>query len=211
MNRRNYARELERIIQKRGSTAPRVLLHSCCGPCSSSVLEYLTQYFDVTLLWYNPNIYPDEEFERRYKAQLEMIEKMGLAGKVTVLAEPRRNKDYESMIKGLENEPEGGKRCAECFRLRLHEAAKFCKQYGYDYFTTTLTVSRHKDSVLINSIGEEIAAEYGVKWLPSDFKKRDGENRSVELSEKYGIYRQIYCGCRYSLAAREKGKPQPEN
>ncbi len=201
---RNYQKELDRIIQKRGKRMPRVLLHSCCGPCSSSVLEYLTQYFDVTLLWYNPNIYPKEEFDRRFKTQVQLIESMGLADKVSVLAEPWKSEDYYKRIKGLENEPEGGKRCAECFRLRLLETARLAKHYQYEYFCTTLTLSRHKDAVLINSLGEEIGRAVGVSWLPSDFKKRDGENRSIELSEQYGLYRQLYCGCEFSLHRREE-------
>lgn len=201
---RNYQKELDRIIQKRGQKTPRVLLHSCCGPCSSSVLEYITQYFDVTLLWYNPNLYPKEEFDRRFKTQVELIEKMGLADKVDILAESWKSEDYYRRIKGLEDEPEGGKRCVECFRLRLLETARLAKHYGYDYFCTTLTLSRHKDAVLINSIGEEIARATGVSWLPSDFKKRNGENRSIELSEQYGLYRQLYCGCEFSLRKREE-------
>ena len=207
---RNYQKELDRLIQKRGQKTPRVLLHSCCGPCSSSVLEYITQYFDVTLLWYNPNLYPKEEFDRRFKTQVELIEKMGLADKVDILAEPWKSEDYYRRIKGLENEPEGGKRCAECFRLRLLETARLAKHYGYDYFCTTLTLSRHKDAVLINSIGEEIARATGVSWLPSDFKKRNGENRSIELSEQYGLYRQLYCGCEFSLRKREETAKAPE-
>ena len=201
---RNYQKELDRIIQKRGQKTPRVLLHSCCGPCSSSVLEYITQYFDVTLLWYNPNLYPKEEFDRRFQTQVELIEKMGLADKVSILAEPWKSEDYYRRVKGLENEPEGGRRCAECFRLRLLETARLAKHYGYDYFCTTLTLSRHKDAVLINTIGEEIARATGVSWLPSDFKKRNGENRSIELSEQYGLYRQLYCGCEFSLRKREE-------
>ena len=207
---RNYQKELDRIIQKRGQKTPRVLLHSCCGPCSSSVLEYITQYFDVTLLWYNPNLYPKEEFDRRFKTQVELIEKMGLADKVDILAEPWKSEDYYRRIKGLEDEPEGGKRCVECFRLRLLETARLAKHYGYDYFCTTLTLSRHKDAVLINSIGEEIARATGVSWLPSDFKKRNGENRSIELSEQYGLYRQLYCGCEFSLRKREEAAKAPE-
>ena len=207
---RNYQRELDRIIQKRGQKTPRVLLHSCCGPCSSAVLEYITQYFDVTLLWYNPNLYPKEEFDRRFRTQVELIEKMGLADKVDILAEPWKSEDYYRRVKGLENEPEGGKRCAECFRLRLLETARLAKHYGYDYFCKTLTLSRHKDAVLINTIGEEIAKAVGVSWLPSDFKKRNGENRSIELSEQYGLYRQLYCGCEFSLRKREETAKAPE-
>ena len=208
MNRRNYQKELDRIIQKRGNSVPRVLLHSCCGPCSSSVLEYLTQYFDITLLWYNPNLYPPEEFDRRYEAQTEIIERMGLSDKVHILAESYRSEDYYAAVQGLENEPEGGKRCEECFRVRLLETAKLAKKYGYDYFCSTLTVSRHKNAVLINGIGEEIAGAVGAAWLPSDVKKRGGEDRSVELSQKHGIYRQLYCGCEFSLRRREQGKDQ---
>ena len=180
------------------------MLHSCCGPCSSSVLEYLTQYFDVTLLWYNPNIYPQQEFDRRFKTQVKLIEDMGLADKVSVLAEPRKSEDYYARIKGLENEPEGGKRCTECFRVRLLEAGRLAKHYGFDYFCSTLTLSRHKDAVRINTIGEEVGRMFGVSWLPSDFKKRDGENRSIELCEKYNVYRQLYCGCEFSLRHREE-------
>lgn len=201
---RNYQKELDRIIQKRGRNTPRVLLHSCCGPCSSAVLEYLTQYFDVTILWYNPNLYPKAEFERRFQTQVELIEKMGLADSVSILAEPWKSEDYYARVKGLEDEPEGGKRCTECFRLRLIETARLAKHYGYDYFCTTLTLSRHKDAVRINTLGEEIARAVGVAWLPSDFKKQGREMRSAELAEQYGLYRQLYCGCEYSLHRREE-------
>ena len=201
---RNYQKELDRIIQKRGENTPRVLLHACCGVCSSSVLEYLTQYFDVTLLWYNPNLYPQAEFERRFQALTEIIEKMGLADRVGILAEPWKHEDYDRRVKGLEQEPEGGARCTECFRLRLLETARLAKHYGYDYFCTTLTLSRHKDAVRINSLGEEIGRAFGVAWLPSDFKKQGREMRSTVLSEQYGSYRQLYCGCEFSLHKREE-------
>ena len=202
---RNYAKELDRIIEKSAKRRPRVLLHSCCGPCSSAVLEYLTKYFDVTILWYNPNLYPQAEFDRRFKAQVELIEAMGLTEEVSILAEPWKNEDYTRRVKGLEDEPEGGKRCTECFRLRLMECARLAKHYNYEYFCSTLTVSRHKDAVRINQLGEEIGKAFGVSWLPSDFKKHGGEMRSQELAEQYGIYRQLYCGCEYSLHRRESG------
>ena len=202
MNKRNYSRELDRVIQKRGSRMPRVLLHSCCGPCSSSVLEYLTQYFEVMLLWYNPNLYPESEFEKRFRAQTEIIEKMGLADRVTILAEPWKHEEYLRRAENLADEPEGGKRCEECFRLRLLECGRLAARYGCEYFCTTLTVSRHKDAELINRLGEEIGRAVGVPWLPSDFKKRGGEDRSQQLAEQYGIYRQKYCGCEFSLRAR---------
>lgn len=203
MNKRNYQRELDRLIQKQGDSRPRVLLHCCCGPCSSSVLEYLVEHFDLTLLWYNPNIYPQEEFDRRQLVWLQLIDDMGLAGTVGIMSLPRRAEDYYARIGGLENEPEGGKRCTECFRVRLLETAELAAQNGFDYFCTTLTLSRHKDAERINRLAEEIAAACGVKWLPSDFKKRDGENRSIELCEKYNVYRQLYCGCEFSLRRRE--------
>ena len=204
MNRRNYQRELDRIIEKNGETRPKVLLHVCCGPCSSAVLEYLTQYFDLTLLWYNPNIYPEAEFELRLETLKKLIADMGLADKVRLLTEAHRSDEYYARVKGLEDEPEGGRRCTECFRLRLEEAAKAAKAGGFDYFCTTLTLSRHKDAVRINTLAEEIAQREGVKWLPSDFKKRDGENRSIELCELYHVYRQLYCGCEYSFKKREE-------
>ena len=202
MSNRNYMRELDRIIEKRGGKRPRVLLHSCCGPCSSAVLEYLTRHFDVTLLWFNPNLYPREEFERRFETQTELIEKMGLTEEVAILAESWKHDDYLRRVKGLEDEPEGGKRCTECFRLRLFECARLAKQYGFDYFCTTLTVSRYKDAERINALGEEVGKAFGVAWLPSDFKKRNGESRSRQLAAEYGLYRQNYCGCEFSLRSR---------
>ena len=210
MNRRNYARELDRIIQKLNGTRPKLLLHACCGPCSTSVLEFLSEHFDITILWYNPNLYPENEFAKRLDTLKEVLEKMNLSGRVDVLALPWRHEEYVSAVAGLENEPEGGARCAECFRLRLEETARIAKEKGFDVFCTTLTVSRHKDAVRINAIGEAAAKEYGSVWLPSDFKKRNGENRSVELSEQLGIYRQLYCGCEFSLRARNEHTPEKE-
>ena len=202
MNRRNYQRELERLIAKNGEKRPKVLLHSCCGPCSSSVLEFLTQHFEVSILWYNPNVYPEAEFEKRLATQTEVLEKMGFADKVQLIPTAWSSEDYYSRVGGLEDQPEGGSRCGVCFRLRLEKCAQIAKEQGFDYFCTTLTVSRHKDAVLINAIGEDIAQSAGIPWLPSDFKKKDGENRSVELSEKLGIYRQLYCGCEFSYKHR---------
>jgi predicted adenine nucleotide alpha hydrolase (AANH) superfamily ATPase len=195
-------REMDRIIEKQGAARPRVLLHVCCGPCSSAVLEYLTQYFELTLLWYNPNIYPEAEFQKRYDTLLKLIRDMGLESRVGVLFEEHRSAEYYARARGLEDEPEGGKRCTECFRLRLEETARIAAAHGFDYFCTTLTLSRHKDAVRINALAEEIARTAGVKWLPSEFKKRDGENRSIKLCEKYNVYRQLYCGCEYSLKNR---------
>ncbi len=201
---RNYQKELDRIIQKQGQKRPRVLLHACCGVCSSAVLEYLTPFFDLTILWYNPNLYPQEEFDRRYRTLLELLEKMGLRERVAVLTEDWRPEDYRTAAAGLEAEPEGGARCTECFRLRLKETARIAAEQGFDYFCTTLTVSRHKDAVRINALGEELGREAGVAWLPSDFKKQGREMRSTELADFYGLYRQLYCGCEYSLHKREE-------
>jgi len=200
---RNYQKQLDRIIAERGRERPRVLLHSCCGPCSSAVLEYLTQFFDVTLLWYNPNLYPQEEFDRRYRTQLELLDKMGFSDTVKVMAEPWTPEDYRGQVAGLEDEPEGGARCTACFRLRLRETARMAARHGFDYFCTTLTLSRHKDAVRINALGEEAGKAFGVRWLPSDFKKQGREMRAAELADQYGLYRQLYCGCAYSLHKRE--------
>ena len=203
MSKTNYMHAFDEIVAKSAGKRPRLLLHSCCGPCSSSVLELLTKYFDVTLLWYNPNLHPQEEFDRRLATQIELIEKAVLTEEVPILAESRKHEDYLRRVEGLENEPEGGRRCTECFRLRLTECARLAKQYGFEYFCTTLTVSRHKDAERINALGEELGKAFGVAWLPSDFKKRGGELRSQRLSEQYGLYRQNYCGCEFSLRARE--------
>ena len=203
MNNRNYQKELDRLIEKLDVERPRLLLHACCGVCSAPVLEYLTQYFDVTLLWYNPNLYPQEEFDRRFRTLREMLVKMGFADKVSVLTEAWRHEDYDRAAAGLESEPEGGARCTACFRLRLTECARIAAQHGFAYYCTTLTLSRHKDEKRINRLGEEIGRAEGVRWLPSDFKKQGREMRSTELTEQLGLYRQLYCGCEYSLHVRE--------
>ena len=203
--RRNYQLELDDIIARQEGAKPSLLLHSCCGPCSSSVLEYLTQFFEVTLLWYNPNIWPQDEFDRRLDAQQKLIRAMGLEDRVRVMTLPRLSEAWYDAVRGLEREPEGGARCTECFRLRLREAARIAAENGFEYFCSTLTLSRHKDPVRINALGEMFGAEYGVKWLPSEFKKRGRELRSQQLCAAYGIYRQNYCGCEFS--ARPAGKP----
>lgn len=197
--RRNYQQELDEIIAEQAGTRPRLLLHSCCGPCSASVLEYLTQYFAVTLLWFNPNIWPQEEFDRRLEAQKKLLREMKLEETVRILAVPRESGAWYEATAGLEQEPEGGARCTACFRLRLRETARIAAEGGYDCFCSTLTLSRHKDPLRINALGEAFAEEYGVRWLPSEFKKRGRELRSRELCIQYGIYRQNYCGCEYSV------------
>ena len=203
--KRNYQKELDGLLAKLApGEKPRLLLHSCCGPCSSAVLEYLCPRFRVSLLWYNPNLYPETEFDRRLAAQKELLEKMGLRDEVELLVEPWRAVDFQQIARGQENEPEGGARCTECFRLRLSETAKLAAARGFDYFCTTLTLSRYKDAVRINALGERVAAETGARWLPSDFKKQGREMRSAALAEVFGLYRQRYCGCEFSLRSREQ-------
>ena len=192
--KRNYQLELDRITASL-SGRPRLLLHSCCGPCSSYVLEYLTRYFEVFLSYYNPNIQPREEYDLRLENQLCVL---GRIPGVTLVPCGYDGGAYDEAVRGLEDEPEGGARCTECFKLRLDFAAREAKRLGCDYFATTLTVSPHKDAQRINAIGEDLAGKYGVKWLPGDFKKRDGYTRSIELSREFGLYRQNYCGCLYS-------------
>lgn len=206
----NYQHELDQIIAAAQGERPSVLLHSCCGPCSSAVLEYLTQYFDVTLLWYNPNLYPEEEFRLRLDTQMQLIRAAGLEERVRVLALPWRSGEYYARVRGLEDEPEHGARCTECFRLRLEETARLAAQGGYDYFCTTLTLSRHKNAQLINALGQEIGRRFGAVWLPSDFKKQGRELRSTQLSKEYGLYRQNYCGCEFSLRASRSAPGQEE-
>ena len=205
MNRENFFRKFDKIVGQFGDAKPGILLHSCCGPCSSSVLELLSKYFDVTVLWYNPNLYPEAEYDKRLETQKQLIDAIAEDGvQAKLLVEPWRSEDYFSRIKGLENEPEEGKRCLECFKIRLEETARIASERGFEWFCTTLTVSSRKDAVAINAIGREAEAKYGVKWLPSEFKKREGSHRSIILSEKYGLYRQEYCGCVFSLVNREK-------
>lgn len=205
MNRENFFRKFDKIVGQFGDAKPEILLHSCCGPCSSSVLELLSKYFDVTVLWYNPNLYPEAEYDKRLETQKQLIDAIAEDGvQAKLLVEPWRSEDYFSRIKGLENEPEEGRRCLECFRIRLEETARIASERGFEWFCTTLTVSSRKDVVAINAIGREAEAKYGVKWLPSEFKKREGNHRSIILSEKYGLYRQEYCGCVFSLVNREK-------
>ena len=194
--KRNYQKELEAILQTLPPESGRkLMLHSCCGPCSSYVLEYLTQYFDVTLLFYNPNIKPETEYERRLYWQKKLIREMTFPRSVEIVEYGWQGEEFDKVAAGMENEPEGGARCLRCFRLRLERTAALAAERGFDWFGTTLTVSPHKNAEVLNSIGEQLGEKYAVRWLLSDFKKRDGYRRSVQLSEKYGLYRQDYCGC----------------
>ena len=174
---------------------PRLLLHACCGPCSSYVLEYLAPHFDLTVYYYNPNIRPKEEYDTRLYWLRRVIEALGLACSVPLIAEPWRGEVFDRAIPGLEREPEGGKRCAVCIPLRMAETARYAAANGFDFFCTTLSVSPHKDAELINRTGALLQGKYGVRWLPSDFKKRNGFLRTTQLCAQFGIYRQAYCGC----------------
>lgn len=215
---RNYQKELDKIIENIGAAgecAPTLFLHSCCAPCSSYVLEYLRKYFKITVFYYNPNITEDAEYCKRVAEQKRLIAAYNEKTTNAVNLDCRKGVeedgylieviegDYEpqrffEMAKGLEQCPEGGERCFACYKLRLEETAKRARAGRYDYFTSTLSISPLKNAVKLNEIGEKLAEEYGVAWLPSDFKKRDGYKRSIELSKEYDLYRQDYCGCVYS-------------
>ena len=177
---------------------PKLLLHSCCAPCSSYVIEYLTKYFDITIFYYNPNISPLEEYLKRKEEQIRLINSINHVNKLDIAYCDYDNELYESKIKGLEKEPERGKRCSVCFKLRLEKTAIEAKKKHYDFFGTTLTVSPYKNAELINKIGLELEKAFNISYLVSDFKKRDGYKKSIELSKKYNLYRQNYCGCKYS-------------
>ena len=200
MNKINYSKETEKIIEKskREQKLPSLLIHGCCAPCSSACLEYLNKYFNITLFYYNPNISPRAEFEKRLAEAERLVAEMPFENSVKILA---GNYDYSVFLnatKGYETAREGGERCFRCYRLRLEETAHVAKERGFDYFCTTLSISPLKNAQKINEIGFSVAEEYGVKWLPSDFKKKEGYKRSIELSKQYNLYRQNFCGCAFS-------------
>lgn len=183
---------------------PKLLLHVCCAPCSSYVLEYLNKYFDITVFYYNPNISSESEYNKRLNEELRFVKEYPFENEIKVINGEYDNKKYEEVISGLENEKEGGARCFKCYRLRLEESAKYAKDNNYDYFTTTLTISPYKNAKVLNEIGHELSTIYGVKYLFSDFKKKNGYKRSIELSSEYNLYRQDYCGCKYSVRNKIK-------
>ena len=207
---RNYAKELEYLIEKNQEQGrvPALLLHACCAPCSSAVLEYLSRFFAITLLYYNPNIAPYEEYEKRETELRRLVREMDVVHPVQLLPCSYDGQAYCQAVEGLEGEPEGGKRCTACFRLRLEYTARQAAKLHFDYFTTTLSISPLKNARLLNQLGEEMGEKYGVAHLPSDFKKKDGYKRSVELSKVYGLYRQDYCGCVFSKAQRQREKEE---
>ena len=207
---RNYAKELEYLIEKNQEQGrvPTLLLHACCAPCSSAVLEYLSRFFAITLLYYNPNIAHYEEYEKRETELRRLVREMDVVHPVQLLPCSYDGQVYCQAVEGLEGEPEGGKRCTACFRLRLEYTARQAAKLHFDYFTTTLSISPLKNARLLNQLGEEMGEKYGVAHLPSDFKKKDGYKRSVELSKVYGLYRQDYCGCVFSKAQRQREKEE---
>jgi len=221
---RNYQKELDQVLESlKGKQAPTLFLHSCCAPCSSYVLEYLRQYFRITVLYYNPNISEEAEYQKRVDEQKRLIKTYNEQAVEQVLVHGGKEKkgypigivegDYEPEVffkttKGMERCPEGGERCFACYELRLRKTAKLAAEGKFDYFTTTLTISPLKNAKKLNEIGERLEKEYGIKWLASDFKKRDGYKRSIELSKEYELYRQNYCGCVFSKREREpSGNP----
>ncbi len=222
-NKINYSKELEKKIenfQKEGRI-PSLFLHACCAPCSSYCLEYLRQYFDITVFYYNPNIMQEPEYRKRveeekrliaeYNRQVESGNFEGMksdigARKINILEGDYVVSDFLKAVKGLESCPEGGDRCTKCFELRLSESAKIAAENKFDFFTTTLTISPLKDAERLNRIGIAAGKEYGIEWLPSDFKKKEGYKRSIELSHKFGLYRQDFCGCEFSRKQREAEK-----
>ncbi len=196
----NYDKLLDEIILKHQNSCevPTVLLHSCCAPCSSYVIEYLSKYFYITVLYYNPNISPIDEYNKRKEEQIRLIREMPSKYRVSIMDCDYDNDIYEECVKDLHDEPERGKRCTVCFKLRLNKTAKLARDNHFDYFATTLTLSPYKNAPLINSIGKEFEDKYKVSYLGSDFKKKNGYKRSIELSQEYHLYRQNYCGCIYS-------------
>lgn len=209
----NYQKELDKLIErlKKDNKVPRLLIHSCCAPCSSYVLEYLSEYFEITVFYYNPNIYPDTEYEKRVTEQEMLINAMKPKYPIHFIAGPYDKEKFYAMAKGLEAVKEGGSRCFRCYELRLREAAVVAKEGNYDYFTTTLSISPLKNAAKLNEIGAELSKEYGIKYLFSDFKKKNGYKRSTELSKVYDLYRQDYCGCEFSYIEAEKRRNYAED
>lgn len=204
----NYQRMLDKELARIATdgTRPRLLLHVCCAPCSSYVLEYLSQHFDITACFYNPNISPKGEYDYRAQELIRLTQEMPLPHPISCRIEDYDPVSFAAIAQGLEKEPEGGERCTACYRLRLTRSAQIAAAEGYDYFTTTLSISPLKDAVRLNTIGAELAQEYDVPYLFSDFKKREGYKRSIQLSAEYDLYRQDYCGCAFSKAEAEHRK-----
>ena len=204
MNKINYQKELDKITDSLNGDVPKLFLHSCCAPCSSYTLEYLSNYFDITVYYFNPNISPKAEFDKRYAEQKRLIEALPSKHPIKLVRGEYDYNDFLEIAKGYEDVPEGGERCFRCYRMRLESTAKLAKKQGFDYFCTTLSISPLKNSQKINEIGCEVAEKYGIKWLPSDFKKKEGYKRSIELSREYQLYRQNFCGCVFSKENKDE-------
>lgn len=204
-NKINYQLKMEQLIRENCTKEriPRLLLHSCCGPCSTYCIETLAQYFEVTVFYYNPNIFPEEEYYMRVREQERFISEFPTKNPVHFVEGVFDTERFYQMAKGLEQLPEGGERCFRCYELRLRETAEFAKQNGFDFFTTTLSISPLKNAQKLNEIGQRLEDEYKVKYLFSDFKKKEGYKKSTEISAAYNMYRQYYCGCVYSKASRD--------
>lgn len=201
----NYQKVLDETlnnIEKRDKT-PKLLLHACCAPCSSYVLEYLSTYFEITIYYYNPNIYPEEEYQRRINELKKFISNYKSINKINLIEEKYDTNDYYKAVKGYEKLGERSERCYKCYEFRMKNACKYAKENNFDYFTTTLSISPYKNSNWINEIGSNLEKKYDIKYLYADFKKKNGYKRSLELSKEYGLYRQDYCGCVYSKQERE--------
>ena len=205
MQKINYQKQLDKIIENitKAQTTPTLLIHSCCAPCSSYVLEYLSQYFKITIFYYNPNIYPAEEYHKRVAEQQRLISELPTKHKVDFIEGRFDEQEYYNAVKGLEHIKEGGERCFVCYRLRLEETAKLAQKKCFDYFTTTLSISPYKNAQKLNEISAELSDIYDVKNLPADFKKKEGYKRSIQLSKIYDLYRQDYCGCVFSKQERD--------
>lgn len=199
----NYQKELDNLLNNLEGT-PKLLLHTCCAPCSSYCIEYLSNYFDITVLYYNPNISPKEEYEKRKQEQIRFLKEFPSKNKLDILDIDYDYNDFLSIAKELEQEKEGGRRCHKCYLLRLEKTAQIAKKHHFDYFGTTLTVSPYKNSKVLNEIGRVLQEKYNVAYLFSDFKKKEGYKRSIELSKIYHLYRQDYCGCIYSKKERDE-------
>jgi len=206
MNKINYDKKLENKISelKKENKKPSLLLHSCCAPCSSYVLEYLSEFFEITVFYYNPNISPKDEFIKRIAEQKRLISELPTKNKIDFIEGSYNSEAFAAIAKNLEHLEEGGERCFKCYNLRLEKTARLAKEKNFEYFTTTLSVSPYKNAEKLNSIGKSLSEKYGINYLYSDFKKKNGYKRSIELSKKYNLYRQDYCGCIYSKNAREK-------
>ena len=204
----NYQKDLDKTLEQleKEERVPTLLLHSCCAPCSSYVLEYLSQYFQITVFYYNPNIYPESEYTKRILEQQTLIGQLKSKYPISFMAGAYDKERFYAMAEGMEALKEGGARCMKCYELRLREAAEVAKKGNFDYFTTTLSISPMKNAVKLNEIGMRLAEEYQIEYLLSDFKKKNGYKRSIELSKEYGLYRQDYCGCEFSKREREQQK-----